>query len=147
MCLDYPFGYAVGCSAAKSCQSFRPHGLRHTRLPCPSPSPGVCLNSCPLSQWYHPTVLSSVAPFSSCLQSFPAPGSFPVSRLFASVAKVLELVSASVHGVQHQYPIPFSTVGSKILKGGSGLVVWKFCQVWDACMQFGFLSWGYYGFR
>ena len=64
--------------------SWQPHGLQHTRLPCPSPSPGVCLNSFPLSQWCHPTILSSVIPFSSCLQSFPASQSFPVSQFFAS---------------------------------------------------------------
>ena len=52
--------------------SLQPHGLQHTRLPCPSPSSRVCSNSSPLSWWYHPTILSSVAPFSSCLQSFPA---------------------------------------------------------------------------
>ena len=54
--------------------SLQSHGLQHTRLPCPSLSPGVCSNSCPLSQWCHPTILSSVVPFSSCLQSFPASG-------------------------------------------------------------------------
>ena len=52
--------------------SLRPHGLQHTRPPCPSPTPGVESNSCPLSQWCDPTILSSVVPFSSCLQSFPA---------------------------------------------------------------------------
>ena len=55
----------------------QPRDLQHTRLPCPSLSPWVCSNSCPLSRWYRPTISSSVAPFSSCLQSFPAPGSFP----------------------------------------------------------------------
>ena len=60
-----------------------PCGLKHARFPCPSPSLRTCLNSCPLSQWCHPTILSSVIPF-SCLQSFPATGSFPVSWLFAS---------------------------------------------------------------
>ena len=64
--------------------SLWPHGLQHTRLPCPSPTPGACSNSCPLSQWCHPTISSSVLPFSSCLQSFPASGSFPVSRFFRS---------------------------------------------------------------
>ena len=59
--------------------SLRPHGLQHTRLPCPSPSPGACSNSCPLSRWCHPTILSSVIPFSSCLQSLPASGSFLMS--------------------------------------------------------------------
>ena len=64
--------------------SSRLHGLQHARLPCPSPSPRVCSNSCPLSPWCHPTMLSSVIPFSSCPQSFPASGSFPMSQLFAS---------------------------------------------------------------
>ena len=62
----------------------RARGLQHSRLPCPSPSPGVCSNSCPLSQWCHPTISSSVVPLSSCLQSFPASGYFPMSWLFTS---------------------------------------------------------------
>ena len=61
------------------------HGLQHARSPCPSPTP------CPLSRWCHPTISSSVVPFSSCLQSFPAPGPFETSQFFASVAKGLEL--------------------------------------------------------
>ena len=64
--------------------SFRPHGLQHARLPSPSLAPRVCSNSCPLSWWYHPTISSSVTPFSSCPQSFEASGSFPMSRLFHS---------------------------------------------------------------
>jgi len=60
------------------------NGLQHERLPCPSVSPRVCSNSCPLSRWCHPTISSSVIPFSSYLQSFPASGSFPVSQLFTS---------------------------------------------------------------
>ena len=63
--------------------SWRPHGWQHTRPPCPSPTPGVYSNPCPLSWWCHPTISSSVVPF-SCLQSFPASGSFPMSQLFAS---------------------------------------------------------------
>ena len=62
--------------------SLRPHGLQHTRPPCPSLSPRVCSDSCPLSWWCHPTISSSVTPFSSCFPSFPAPGSFPVSQFF-----------------------------------------------------------------
>ena len=62
----------------------RPHGLQCARIPCPSPSPGVCSNSCPLSWWCRLTNYFSVVPFSICLQSFPASGSFPVSWLFAS---------------------------------------------------------------
>ena len=61
--------------------SLRPHELQHTRPPCPSPTPGVHPNPCPLSQWCHPTISSSVIPF-SCPQSFPASGSFPMSQLF-----------------------------------------------------------------
>ena len=64
--------------------SLRPHGPQHARLLCPSLSLGACSNSCPLSQWCHPTVSSSVIPFSSCLQSFPASGSFLMSQLFSS---------------------------------------------------------------
>ena len=64
--------------------SLRPHGPQHTRPPCPSPTPGVYSNSCPSSRWYHPTISSSVVPFSSCPQSFPASGSFQMSQLFAS---------------------------------------------------------------
>ena len=64
--------------------SLWPHGLHHARLPCPSPTPGVCPNSYPLSWWCHPTISSSVVPFSSCLQSFPASGSFHMSQLFIS---------------------------------------------------------------
>ena len=65
--------------------SLQPHELQHTRLPCPSPIPGACSNSCSLSRWYHPTISSSVIPFYSCLQSFQASGSFPVSQFFASI--------------------------------------------------------------
>ena len=64
--------------------SLWPHELQHAMLPCPSPSPRVCSSSCPLSRWCHPTISSSVSPFSSCLLSFPASGSFSVSQLFTS---------------------------------------------------------------
>ena len=64
--------------------SLRPHRLQHTRLPCPSPSPGTCSNSCPVSQWCYPAILFSVVPFSSCLQSLPASGAFLMSWLFTS---------------------------------------------------------------
>ena len=64
--------------------SLQPHGLQRTRPPCPSPTSGACSNSCPLSQWHHPTISSSVVPFSSCLQSFPTSGSFPMSWLLSS---------------------------------------------------------------
>ena len=74
-------------SVAKSYLTLWPHGLQHTRLPCASLSPRVCSNSCPLSRWCHPTISSSVSPFTSCLQSFPASRSFPMSQFFASGGK------------------------------------------------------------
>ena len=64
--------------------SLQPRGMQHAKLPCPSPPPGAYSKSCPLSQWCHPTISISVIPFSSCLQSFPALGSFLMSQLFAS---------------------------------------------------------------
>jgi len=82
-----------------SCQvvshSLWPHGMKHARLPCPSPPPGVCPSSCSLHWWCHPTILSSVALFSFCLQSFPASVSFPVSWLFQSGGQIIG-ASASV---------------------------------------------------
>ena len=74
---ESPFSHLVASD------SLWPHRLQHTRLPCPSPSPGVCSNSCPLNWWCHPTISSSFIPF-SYLQSFPALGSFAMSWLFAS---------------------------------------------------------------
>ena len=75
-----------------------PYWLQHARLPYLPPSPGACSNSCPVSQWCHPTISSFVIPFSSCLQSFPTLGSFVISWLSHKVAKVLELQP------QHQSP-------------------------------------------
>ena len=75
----------------------QPNGLQHTRLPCPSPTPRACSNSCPLSQSCHPTISSSVVPFSSHLQSFPASGSLLTSQLFASGGQITgDSVSTSV---------------------------------------------------
>ena len=65
--------------------SLRPRGLEHARPPCPSPTPRVYSNSCPLSRWCHPAISSSVVPFSSCLQSFPARGSFQMSQFFTLI--------------------------------------------------------------
>ena len=75
--------------------SWQPHGLQHTRLPCPSPTPGASSNSCPLSWWCHTTISFSVIPF--CLQSFPASGSFQMSQFFASGGQSIKVsASASV---------------------------------------------------
>ena len=79
------FALCLGVLLLLSCSVVsESHGLQHARLPWPSPSPRACSNSCPLIWWCHPTISSSVIPFSYHLQSFPASGSFPVSRLFAS---------------------------------------------------------------
>ena len=79
--------------------SLWPHGLQHSRPPCPSSTPRVYSNSCPLSQWCHPIISSSVTPFSSHLQSFPASGSFPMSQLFASSGQSIghNLVTKNKH--------------------------------------------------
>ena len=74
--------FLFNCSVVSS--YLQPHGLQHTRLPCPSPTPGGCSNSCPSSWWCHPTISSSVVPFCAHLQSFPASGSFPMSQFFTS---------------------------------------------------------------
>ena len=92
--------------------SLWPHGLQHVWLPCPSPSPGVWSNSCTLSQWCHPTISSSVIPFSSCLQSFPASGSFPMSSLFASGGQSTgPLASAIVLPISIQGWFPWGWTG------------------------------------
>ena len=88
--------------------SLWPHRLQHARLPCPSLSPRVCLNSCPLSWWWHPTISSSVVPFSSCLQSCPTSGSFQMSQLFASSGQSITVsASASVlpMNIQDWFPL------------------------------------------
>ena len=103
--------------------SLRPHGLQHARLPCLSPTPGTCSNSCPSSQWCHPTISSSVVPFSSCLQSFPASGSFPMSQFFASGGQSTAVsASASVLPVNIQDWFPLGLIGliSLLSKG-----VWR----------------------
>ena len=88
--------------------SLRPYWLQHARPPCPSPTPGVHPDSCPLSRWCHPTISSSVIPFSSCPQSFPASGSLPMSQLLASGGQSIG-VSASTSvlpmNTQDWYPL------------------------------------------
>ena len=86
--------------------SLWPHGLQHTKLPCPSPTSRACSNLCPSSQWCHPTISSSVVPF-SCLQSFPASGSFPMSQFFPSGGHSIGAsVSGSVLPMNIQYWFP-----------------------------------------
>ena len=97
------------------------HGLQHTRPPCPLPTPGVYSNSCPLSQWCHPTIPSSVIPFSSCLQSFPASGSFQMSQFFASGGYIFDWKCVSFQRRQwHPTPVllPGESQGQRSLVGG-----------------------------
>ena len=93
--------------------SLHPHWLQHARFPCPSPSPGACSNSCPLNWWCHPTILSSVIPF-SYLQSFPALGSFAMSWLFASGGHSIggsALSSVLLMNIQGWFPLGIGWFG------------------------------------
>ena len=96
-------GNSWWCSVTKSCLTFSwPHGLQHTRLPCPSPSSGVCPSSCPLNQWYHPAISSSSTLF-FYFQSFPVTESFPMSQLFISGGQSIGVsASASILPVNIQ---------------------------------------------
>ena len=96
-------------SCSVVCNPFWPHGLQHARLPGPSLFPGACPNSCPLSLWSHSTISFSVVPFSSCLQSFPASGSFPMSRLFTSGG---QSIGASVlpTSIQSWFPLGLTAI-------------------------------------
>ena len=103
--------FKVQFSCSVMSDPLQPHGLQHARLPCPSLSPRACSNSCPLSWWYHPVILSSVIPFSSCLQSFSASGSFSVSQSFTSDGQSTGVsVSASVlpMNIQDWFPLGFT---------------------------------------
>ena len=102
----------IQCSRSVLSNSLRPHGLQHTRPPCPSPTPEVCSNSCPSSQWCHPTISSSVILFSFSLQSFQASGSFPMSQFFALDGQnIVASASASVLPVNTQDWSPSGCTG------------------------------------
>ena len=111
---------SVQFSHSVTSDSLQPHGLQHTRLPCPSPTPRAYSNSCPLSQWCHPTISFSVIPFSSSLQLFPASGSFPMSQFFASGGQSIGVsASASVLPMNIQDLSPLGWTGwiSLLFKG------------------------------
>ena len=91
--------------------SLQPHGLQQARLPCLSPTPGACSNSCPLSRWCHPTISSFVVPFSSCLQSFPESGSSPLSHFSSGGQSIGVLTSLSVLAVNIQGWFPLGLTG------------------------------------
>ena len=100
--------------------SLQSHGLQHARLPCQSPTPGACSNWCPSSWWCHPTVSSSVVPFSSCPQSSPASGSFPMSQFFTSGGQSIGAsASASVlpMNIQGWFPLGLTGLISLQFKG------------------------------
>ena len=117
-----PVTFSIQFSLSVMSNSLRPQGVQHTRLPCPSPTPRACSNSCPLSWWWHPTISSSLVPFSSCLQSFPAPGSFPMSRFIASGGQSIGVSSsASVlpMNIQDWFPLGWTGWISLQFKGPS----------------------------
>ena len=120
--LDFHDSVQFSCLVVSN--SLRPHGLQHARPPCPSSTPGVYSNSCPLSRWCHPTVSSSVVPFSSCLQSFPASGSFLMSQFFTSGGQSIG-VSASTSvlpmNIQDWFPLEWTGWISLQSKGLSWL--------------------------
>ena len=100
--------------------SLRPYWLQHARLPSPSPTPGIHPNSCPLSRWCHPTISSSVVPFSSCPQSFPASGSLPMSQLLASGGQSIgasALTSVLPMNIQGWFPLGLTDLISLLSKG------------------------------
>ena len=98
---------SVQFSCSVVSDSLRLHGLQHTRLPCPSPTPRTCSNSCSLSRWCHPAISPSVIAFFSCLQSFPASGSFQMSQFFASGGHIGVSASTSVLpiNIQDWFPL------------------------------------------
>ena len=99
---------SVSFSRSVVSDSLQPHGLQHARLPCPSSTPRAYSNSCPWSWWCHPTISSSVVPFSSCFQSFPASGSFHMSLFFASGGQsfaVSALASVLPMNIQDWFPL------------------------------------------
>ena len=112
------FFSSVQFSLSVMSDSLRPHGLQHTRPPCLSPTPGVYSKSCPLSRWCHPTISSSVIPFSSTIQSFPASGSFQMSQFFTSGG---QSIGASVlpMNIQHWFPLGWTGWISLQSKGPS----------------------------
>ena len=107
-------------SVAQLCLTLWSHGLQHVSLPFPSPTPGACSISCPSSRWCHSTISSSVVPFSSCPQSFPASGSFPMSQFFASGDQSIGAsASASVlpMNVQDWFPLELTGLTSLQSRG------------------------------
>ena len=101
-------------------KSLQPHGWQHARPPCPSPTPRAYSNSCPLSWWCHPTISSSVFPFTSCLQSFPASRSFPMSQFFSSGGQIIGVwASVLLMNMHDWFPLGLTGLISLQSKGPS----------------------------
>ena len=143
---NYP---SVQFSRSVVSDPLRPHGLQHNRLPCPSPTPRVYLNSCLLRQGCQPTISSSVVPFSSCLQSFPVSGSFPMSQFFTSGGQSTRVsASASIltMNIQDWFPLGWTgwiSLQSKgLLRVFSNTTVQKY-QFWYSINHSSVLSFLY----
>ena len=111
---------SVQFSCSVMSNSLWPHGLQHARLPCPSPTPGVYSNSCPSSQWCHPTISPSIVPISSSSQSFTASGSFPMSQVFATYSQsigVSDSTSVLPMNIQDWFPLGWTGCISLQSKG------------------------------
>ena len=130
-----PFSFSsLQFSCSVMSDSLWPHGLQQARPPCPPPPPRACSDSCPLSQWYHPTISSFVIPF-SCLQSFPSSGSFPTSQFFTSGGQSIGVsASASVlpMNIQDWFPLGLTGFISLHSKGLSRV----FSNITDQIHQF-----------
>ena len=146
-CTHHPVQFS---SLGQSCPTLWPHGLQHARLPYPSPTPGAYSNSCPSSRWCHPSISSSVIPFSSCPQSFPASEPFPMSQFFASGGQNIWVsASASVlpMNIQDWFPLGWTSWISLQSKGlsrvfsntttncGKFLKRWKYQTTWPASWE------------
>ena len=128
----YFYCYSVQFSNSVVSHSLQPHGLQHARIPCPSSTPRACSNSCLFSRWCHPTISSSVIPFSSCLQSFPASESFPMSQFFSSGGQSIRAstsTSVLLMNIQDLFSLGLTDLISLLSKGlsrvFSNTTVWK----------------------
>ena len=111
--------------------SFRPHGLQHARLPCPSTTPRACSNSCPSNWWCHSTILPSVVPFSSCLHSSPTSRSFPMSQFFTS--------GSNITGHSHHYICIYLTSVAPVVMSLSLLILFEYSLCFLICVAKGLL--------
>ena len=141
---------SVQFSCSVMSNSLWSHGLQHARLPCPSPTPRACSNSCPSSRFCHPTSLSSVIPFFSCLQSFPVSGSFPMSQFFASGGQSIG-VSASAWvlpmNIQDWFPLRLTYLISLLSKGLSRVFNTTVQSINSLALSFVYDPWSIWSLR